>query len=272
MFAVQQKELDYYSCKWQLINLKLLSSSSTSYLLEGYQESSKSKVILKFGLKSEIISEASALKFYNGLGCVRLLAVDEKRGVLLRSYAYLPSLRSFFPNKDEDAVLCAVSVMKKLHSKKPPKDGYPTIADWINSLKTHSVILKNHIDRAKSITRDLLNSSEQNVLLHGDLHHDNLLQNEQGEWIAIDPKGVVGEVAYEVGAFIRNPMPELLKYNASDIINRRIKLFSEHLGIDEERIRKWSYVQSVLAACFAIEDNQSWRPWIKCTELITYSN
>lgn len=106
------------------------------------------------------------------------------------------------------------------------------------------------------------------MLLHGDLHHDNIMQTHDGEWIAIDPKGLIGEAAYEIGAFIRNPIPELLKYNASTTIERRIKLFSEYLNMDEERIRQWSYIQAVLAACFAIEDNCSWEEWIKCAELV----
>jgi len=273
MFAVKQKELDHYSQKWKLIDLKFLNASPTSYLLEAHQASSNSKVVLKFGQsKSEIISEASALSFYDGVGCVRLLDLDEENGVLFRSYANSPSLKSFFPHKDEDAVLCAVNVIRKLHSKKPKNDVYPTIADWVNFLKSHNVISEKYIDRAKSIAKDLLDFTKQNLLLHGDLHHDNILQTEQGEWIAIDPKGIIGEIAYEVDAFIRNPILKLLKHNASSIIERRIKLFSDYLDIDEERIRRWSYVQSVLAACFAIEDNRSWRAWIKCAELIIYSS
>jgi len=269
MFAVRQRELDHYSQKCKLIDLRLLNASSTSYLFQAYQVSSKSKVILKFGKsKSEIIAEASALRFYDGVGCVRLLNLDEENGVLLRSYAHPSSLRSFFPSKDEDAILYATNVIKKLHSKKPTNDMYPTITDWISAIKSYGFISEKHIDRAKSIAKDLLDSSKQNVLLHGDLHHDNILCSEQGEWVAIDPKGVIGDIAYEVGAFIRNPIPELLEYNASIIIERRIKLFSECLGIDDKRIRQWSYVQSILAACFAIEDWEPWQLWIECAELI----
>lgn len=161
MFIIHQQTIDYYSDKWQLTKLKFLSSSPTSYLLEAYQISSGSKVALKFGhSKAEIKSEAEALKFYDGVGCVRLLGLDGKNGVLLRSYANPPSLKSFFPNKDEEAVLCAASVMKKLHSKKPKNYIHSTIADWLSSLKTHGVIPKRHIDRAKLLAKDLLDYGE----------------------------------------------------------------------------------------------------------------
>jgi streptomycin 6-kinase len=39
-----------------------------------------------------------------------------------------------------------------------------------------------------------------------DLHHYNVLSDSGRGWLAIDPKGLVGEVEYEVGAAIRNPI------------------------------------------------------------------
>lgn len=55
-------------------------------------------------------------------------------------------------------------------------------------------------------------------MLHVDLHHDNILQNGN-EWLVIDPKGVVGEPAYEVAAFIHNPMPELLTHADAQLLS-----------------------------------------------------
>lgn len=75
----------------------------------------------------------------------------------------------------------------------------------------------------------------------GDLHHDNILQNSDDEarysfsdggWLVIDPKGVIGEQAYEVAAFIRNPIPELLTHDdAPTIIHNRITRFAELLEL-----------------------------------------
>jgi streptomycin 6-kinase len=62
---------------------------------------------------------------------------------------------------------------------------------------------------AESLFRELIASSESPVLLHGDLHHFNILSARRQPWLAIDPKGVAGEPAYEPGALLRNPNPEL---------------------------------------------------------------
>ena len=91
-------------------------------------------------------------------------------------------------------------------------------------------------------------------MLHGDLHHDNILQNGD-DWVVIDPKGVIGEPAYEVAAFIRNPMPELLTHeNAQKIIHNRITRFAKILELSEHRVIGWCFVQAVLSLVWAIED------------------
>ena len=92
------------------------------------------------------------------------------------------------------------------------------------------------------------------VLLHGDLHHDNILQNGN-DWLVIDPKGVIGEPEYEVTAFIRNPIPELLTHaDAPNIILNRITHFAKILELSERRIIDWCFVQAVLAWIWALED------------------
>jgi len=72
----------------------------------------------------------------------------------------------------------------------------------------------------------------------------------------MDPKGVIGEPAYEVAAFFRNPIPELLHHaDATTIIYNRITRFSELLGIPAKRILDWCFVQAVLAWVWGLEDS-----------------
>lgn len=72
----------------------------------------------------------------------------------------------------------------------------------------------------------------------------------------IDPKGVIGEPAYEVAAFIRNPIPELLALpNVKAVISHRISTFARFFALDERRIAQWCFVQAVLAHVWTIEDN-----------------
>jgi len=108
------------------------------------------------------------------------------------------------------------------------------------------------------------------VLLHGDLHHDNILAAERQPWLAIDPKGLVGEPEYEVGALLRNPMPGLLAIpHPERVLARRLDILAESLGFDRDRLRAWGLAQAVLAAWWSIEDHgQGWETWIACAALL----
>ncbi len=108
------------------------------------------------------------------------------------------------------------------------------------------------------------------VLLHGDLHHDNILAAEREPWLAIDPKGIVGEPAYEVGALLRNPLPGLLaRPEPGRVLARRIEQLAAELGFDRARIRGWALAQAVLSAWWSYEDHgDGWRETIACAELL----
>jgi streptomycin 6-kinase len=91
--------------------------------------------------------------------------------------------------------------------------------------------------------------------LHGDLHHGNILASARATWLAIDPQGVVAEPAYEVGALLRNPMPQLLRWpDPVRVTERRIAQLSDELAFERARVRGWGLAQAVLSAWWTIED------------------
>lgn len=115
-------------------------------------------------------------------------------------------------------------------------------------------IPNHYLQKVRKLRDELLQTSKPDVLLHGDLHHDNILQNVN-DWVVIDPKGVIGEPVYEVAAFIRNPMPELLNHaDAQNIIHNRITHFAEALELSGGRIIDWYFVQAMLSWVWALED------------------
>ena len=117
------------------------------------------------------------------------------------------------------------------------------------------------VETAESLFTDLLASTDKPVLLHGDLHHFNIL-SAGGGWLAIDPKGVVGEPAYEVGALLRNPTPHIFNEpELGRITARRLDILAEALVLDRERLRQWSLVQAVLSAWWGYEDGGDEADW-----------
>ena len=117
------------------------------------------------------------------------------------------------------------------------------------------------VEQAERLFVELLASQDSPVLLHGDLHHWNIAQAEREPWLALDPKGLVGEPAYEVGAWLRNPMPEVNTWpDLRRMLLRRVDQFHDRLGLDRERMRGWGMAQAVLSAWWFYEDEGEYDP------------
>lgn len=240
--------------KYGLSHLKPVNDLTYNYVLSGFQ--GVRPIVLKLGLDSNALKrEALALKAFSGFGSVHLFAEGDRMLLLERAVSGV-SLKSYFPKKDNDAIQITCECLKRLHQAVIPADShFPHIKDWLIALDENSSIPSNYLYKARKLRDNLIETSAASVLLHGDLHHDNILQNGS-DWVIIDPKGVIGEPAYEVAAFIRNPIPELLAHhNAPSTIDKRITQFAKILKLSKQRIIDWCYVQAVLAWVWALEDN-----------------
>lgn len=240
--------------KYGLTNLKPFENLTFNYVLSGFQGAQP--VVLKLGLDHDALKrEALTLKAFAGFGAVTMLL--ENDGVLLLERAVSGvSLKSCFPERDNDAIQIIGECLKTLHQAPIPEDyNLPHIKDWLRVLDNDLDIPTDTLHKARRLRDELIASSAKPVLLHGDLHHDNLLRNGNG-WAVIDPKGVVGEPAYELAAFIRNPVPDLLEHhNALNIIDNRITQFANIFQLSRQRITDWCYVQAVLAWAWTLDDN-----------------
>lgn len=250
--------VDKLKRKWGLQNcVPLTENLSTNFVLTGFQ--GNTPIILKISWDiTAIAREAAALATYNGLGCPKLLELDLENGAIVIE-RILPgtSLASFFPDEDAQAIKIASLVMNQLHMPSPLDPTlFPSLKTWLLAFEDPRVSDLPLVKKAKHLAHQLLLTSPRPMLIHGDLHHDNLLFNGAGQWLAIDPKGVLGDPAYEVGPFMINPLGALQQEDTlSQILENRIVLFSRYLNLESWRIRDWSFVHAVLAGCWSIEDN-----------------
>ncbi len=223
-----------------LQGLQPVSNLSFNYVLSGFQ--GKTPIILKLGLDEEALErESLALKCYFGYGAVQVLVEDN--GVLLLERAVpSTSLKSYFLNKDLAAIEIACHVMKKLHQAKISKNHrFPHIKEWLSTLDKEWKLPFNYLHKARTLRDHLLKATVPNVLLHGDLHHDNILRNGD-DWLVIDPKGVIGSPLNEMWAFVMD-------------IPRDIPFIAQYFGYKEQDLFDWYFVHVILAACWNLEDN-----------------
>lgn len=202
-----------------------------------------------------------ALRHFAGHGAVRILKEDRGAVLLERALPGMPLSSLVADGRDDEATEIIASLIAGLHHGKPPS-GWPTVEDWGKGFQrqrargAHRRLPSRLLDRGEKIFNELAASQGKKFLLHGDLHHDNILRDEARGWVVIDPKGVIGETAYETAASIRNPM-DFYPFQADPVfMARRMAIFAERLAIDRQRILGWYIGQTVLSVCWLIENGE----------------
>jgi streptomycin 6-kinase len=200
-----------------------------------------------------------ALKHFAGRGAVAVLAEDVGAVLLERAVPGTALTELVAEGRDDEATAIIADIAAALHHGEPP-EGFTIVERWADGFRRqrergpHPVLPPAMLDRAETLYRDLAATQGRRFLLHCDLHHENILRDEHRGWLVIDPKGVVGEAAYETVASLGNP--HLLWPYPADrkVMARRVAIFSERLDLDRERILMWAFAHMVLAACWHIED------------------
>lgn len=232
-------------------------------------------IMLKLGVPNkELDSEIEALRLYDGRGSCRLIDADAEQGILLLERLQ-PGLMLSTLADDEDATAIAAGVMRRLWRPAPADHPFPTTAKWAKGLDRLRAEFGGGtgpfppklVEQAEHLYSELLASQAQPMLLHGDLHHFNILTAERQPWLAIDPKGVVGEPAYEIGALLRNPTDDLVMDR--QVQARRVDLLTSELGLDRQRILGWGIAQAVLSGWWSYGDHgHGWEPMMALAELL----
>jgi len=206
-------------------------------------------------------TEAAALAAFGGRGLSPPLALDPGLGAML-----LERLRPGMPlagvGDDEEETAAAANVMRKLWRPPPPGHAFPAVADWAGGFVRlrqrygggTGPMPERLVREAEALFEELLLSEGEPLLLHGDLHQENILSAVRGPWLAIDPKGVVGEAAYDTAALLHNPAGALDAPDPKGLLERRLDVLSGELGLDRSRVRAWGLAQAVLSAYWGLED------------------
>lgn len=269
--------LDICAERWGVTLAHHFEPLSYNFVAPGVREDGRT-VVVKAGVPGkERRQEEAALRFFGGHGMVELLDADTDLGVMLLE-RLLPGTPLVELPDDDEATVIAAQVMRALWRPLPADHSFPTVAYWGKGFQrlratfdgTTGPFAQPLVEQAESLFAELLESSDAPVLLHGDLHHWNILAAERAPWLAIDPKGIAGEPAYEVGALMRNPTPQVFSWpNPERLLSWRASILSEHLGFDRQRLLAWSMAQAVLSAWWSYEDHGSgWEPVMAWAEIL----
>jgi streptomycin 6-kinase len=198
---------------------------------------------------------------FGGRGVVQVHDHVDGAALLERLMPGTPLVTLVTAGRDDEATEILAALLRRMSPGDPPA-GCPTVEAWGLGFQSYLATNDAQIPRdlvlvAKRVYSELAAAQREPALLHGDLQHYNVLRDEGRGWVAIDPKGVIGELEYEIGAALRNPneRPDLLA--STDTIERRLAIFYAALGIDVDRARAWAFAQGVLSAIWSVEDGHA---------------
>jgi len=198
---------------------------------------------------------------FGGRGVVQVHDRVAGAALLERLVPATPLVALVLEGRDDEATEILAALLRRMSPGDPPA-GCATVEAWGLGFERYLATNDEQIPRelvlhAHHVYFELAAAQREPALLHGDLQHYNVLHDERRGWLAIDPKGVIGELEYEIGAALRNPYerPDLLA--SPEVIERRLAIFYAALGIDVDRARAWAFAQGVLSAIWSVEDGHA---------------
>jgi streptomycin 6-kinase len=111
------------------------------------------------------------------------------------------------------------------------------------------------VDRASWLFAELMDPAVPPELIHGDLHTQNILQSQRDGWLAIDPKGVVGDRLYDAAVFANDLHESSNRMEMKTRLARRVAHLADLLQVDRRQILDWAFAQAVLSGWWSYEDH-----------------
>lgn len=262
------------SRKWSLKFVKTFPNL-TFNLVAACVNEKRENAVLKICVPEEnppIFNEKNALEAFGGRGAVRVLNFDDNLcAMLLERAAPGKTLREIFPPGNLRAVETAVDVMKKLPRQPPRKSEFPLLEEWTNDLSKarKTKFEPRAVEKARRIFADFRQPFKKRLLLHGDVHTDNIISAAREPFLLIDPKGCVGEIGFEIAVFL-NDFVSWTNYltNQKDVLNCAVGKFSEGFGLESKEIYRWAFAQAVLAAWWMFADfGRDWENYLACARM-----
>jgi streptomycin 6-kinase len=255
-----QTALNKAMIRWSLSRATLLAETRTSWIYKVEQDGREPAVLKQLKPDAgddEELRGSALLAWYAGQGAATVF--DAADGIVFMEWLDGASLGDAArAGRDDEATVAIAALVRELHQ---PREADPPP---LQPLRFHfRALFDMQASRWPAKGRDLLARSlgtahrlfdrpAPSVPLHGDLHHDNIIASRRG-WLAIDPKGMIGDPAYEVANLFRNPHGAPRVFADAARIARRADILEARLGYTRKRILAYAAAHCALSICWDIE-------------------
>ena len=210
--------------------------------------------MLKIAMEAEEKLGFILMRRWDGDGAARVLAREGDALLLERAQGNRSLAEMARTGQDEEATRILCRATAKLHTPRavPPPPSLLPLSEWFAALepaaKAHGGILLH----SEQTARDLLADQRDITPLHGDIHHDNILDFGERGWLAIDPKRLIGERGFDYANIFRDP--DYAVATAPGYFERRLEIVAEEAGLPRQRLLRWILAWAGLSAAWFIGD------------------
>ncbi|MEN3175427.1 aminoglycoside phosphotransferase family protein [Gluconobacter sp. OJA] len=245
-----------YMSRWHLVNDGTPVRTASSYLVPVTRDGSPA--MLKVTSDPDERRGNHLMRRWDGQGVAAVMEHDRDALLLERAVSDRTLADLVYAGLDDEATRNLCKTAGLLHSASLlQQEEMRSLKSWFADLLEPSSHSAGWLKDCASQAHRLLSDPQEQLALHGDLHHGNVLDFGARGWRAIDPKGLYGERAADFAALFLNPdlADSQRPYAVSpQRFERRIRIVSSHAGVEPVRLLQWIHAWSGLSAVWFIKD------------------
>ena len=250
---------DEYLSRWALTPDGDAIVTASSLLLPVRRNGERA--MLKIAVTEEEKIGGRIMAWWDGHGAAKVLAAMDDAFLLERANGEIGLANLARGGRDEEATNIICGAVATLHTPRPtspPK--LPALSQWFGDLEQAAASHGGSFQRAAGIARNLIGDVREPTVLHGDIHHGNILDFGEAGWLAIDPKGVFVERAFDYANLFCNPDlsdPSVSVATIPARFERRLEIVCAAAGLDQRNLLQWILAWSGLSATWSVSDGRS---------------
>jgi len=210
--------------------------------------------MLKIVMDTEEKFGGLVMQWWNGDGAARVYAYEGDALLMERAQGANSLMQMACNGQDDEASRIACNVIAELHQPRsmPPPELIP-LNIWFEALESAAQREGGVLLESLAAARELLASPHDIVVLHGDIHHENVLDFGSRGWLAIDPKRIIGERGYDYANLLCNP--ELPSVTDPIRFIRQSYVIAQAANLERRRLLQWTLAYAGLSASWFLEDD-----------------
>ena len=213
--------------------------------------------MLKVSHAPEEIAGGLLMSWWDGQGAAPVLAHEGEALLMVRAQGQGSLADMARSGQDDEASRIICAALEGLHAQRPgrlPASLRP-LPDWFRQLEPAANRHGGVLAKSLAMSKLLLADPREVCVLHGDAHHGNFLDFGELGWLAIDPKGLIGDRGYDYANLLCNP--DLATAVAPGRIARQVGVVAEVAKLEPVRTMQWLLAYAGLSASWTLSDGNN---------------